>query len=72
MDASSTLTVADTGSAIPAAAIENLFRAPVANSGGGGLGIGLYQAFNQATQAGYALSLAGNLAGEVRFELRKS
>ena len=72
IDVSTTLTIADTGSAIPAAAIENLFRAPLANSRGGGLGIGLYQAFNQATQAGYALSLAVNVAGEVRFELRNA
>ena len=66
------LTITDTGSAIPSAAVDSLFRAPVANSRGGGLGIGLYQAFRQAEQAGYALSLAANVAGEVRFELRKA
>ena len=67
-----TLTITDNGSAIPSAAVESLFHAPVANSRGGGLGIGLYQAFNQARQAGYTLSLAANTAGEVRFELAQA
>ena len=66
------LSITDTGSAIPSAAVENLFRAPVANSRGGGLGIGLYQAFKQAKRAGYELTLAKNVAGEVRFELREA
>jgi C4-dicarboxylate-specific signal transduction histidine kinase len=65
-----TLTISDDGSPIPSAAVESLFHAPVANSRGGGLGIGLYQAFKQARQAGYGLSLATNVAGDVRFELR--
>ena len=65
------LSIIDTGSAIPSAAVDSLFRAPVANSRGGGLGIGLYQAFKQAQLAGYQLSLAANVAGEVRFALRK-
>ncbi len=64
-----TLTIRDSGSAIPSAAVESLFHAPVANSRGGGLGIGLYQAFKQAKQAGYVLSLVTNTAGDVRFEL---
>ena len=67
-----TLRITDTGSAIPGPAVENLFRAPIANSRGGGLGIGLYQAFRQAEQSGYVLALAANVAGEVRFELRQS
>ena len=71
-DGAATLTIIDTGSAIPSAAVESLFRAPVANSRGGGLGIGLYQAFKQAEQAAYTLSLAANVAGEVRFALRKA
>jgi signal transduction histidine kinase len=70
--ATATLTVTDTGSAIPSAAVDGLFHAPMSNSRGGGLGIGLYQAFKQAEQAGYALALATNVAGDVRFELRKS
>ena len=65
------LSIIDTGSAIPSAAVDSLFRAPVANSRGGGLGIGLYQAFKQAQLAGYQLSLAANVAGEVRFLLKK-
>ena len=71
-DGAASLTISDTGSAIPSAAVESLFRAPVANTRGGGLGIGLYQAFKQAEQAGYELSLAANLAGGVRFVLRKA
>ena len=70
INATATLTITDTGSAIPIAAMDNLFRAPVTNSRGGGLGIGLYQAFKQAEQAGYVLALVTNVAGEVRFELR--
>lgn len=65
------LSIADTGSAVPPATVEQLFRAPVVGSRGG-LGIGLYQAFRQAEQAGFVLSLASNLAGEVRFALRDS
>ena len=71
IDDTITLNITDTGSAIPAAAVESLFRVPIANSRGGGLGIGLYQAFKQAEQAGYVLSLAANVAGEVRFVLRE-
>ena len=71
-DRVATLTITDTGSAIPSAAVESLFRAPVANTRGGGLGIGLYQAFKQAEQAGYVLSLAMNIAGQVRFALRRA
>ncbi len=70
IDGSAALIISDSGSAIASAAVENLFRAPIANSRGGGLGIGLYQAFKQAEQAGYVLSLAANVAGDVRFELR--
>ena len=66
------LKITDTGSAIPTAAVENLFRAPIANSRGGGLGIGLYQAFRQAEQSEYVLALVSNIAGEVSFELRKA
>lgn len=66
------LIITDTGSAIPSAAVDSLFRAPVANSRGGGLGIGLYQAFRQAEQAGYVLALVTNVAGDVRFALRKA
>ena len=70
VDEGVTLVITDTGSAIPVAAVESLFRAPITNSRGGGLGIGLYQAYQQAEQAGYVLALTKNVAGEVRFELR--
>ena len=71
IDNTVTLTIADTGNAIPTAAVESLFHAPVANSRGGGLGIGLFQAFKQAEQAGYVLSLTTNLPGDVSFALKK-
>jgi hypothetical protein len=64
------LIIADTGSAIPAGAIDGLLRSPVANSRRGGYGIGLYQAFQQAQKQGYELTLASNQPGDVRFELR--
>ena len=63
------LAITDTGSAIPIAAIDSLFRAPVPSSRRRGFGIGLYQASRQAEQAGYQLRLAENVAGRVRFEL---
>lgn len=66
------LAVHDTGSALSSAATDALFRTPVANSRRGGYGIGLYQAFRQAEQAGYALTLASNRAGDVRFTLRRA
>jgi K+-sensing histidine kinase KdpD len=72
IDATPTLTITDNGSPIPSAAFESLFRAPVANSRGSGLGIGLYQAFKQAGQSGYELAVAANVAGEVRFVLGKA
>jgi signal transduction histidine kinase len=64
-----TLSVADSGSAIPSGAVDSLFRAPFAHSRRGGFGIGLYQASRQAEQAGYELRLAENLPGRVRFKL---
>ncbi len=63
------LFVADNGSAIPLAVVESLFNAPVGNPLGSGLGIGLYQAARQAREAGFALTLDKNEAGNVRFKL---
>ena len=63
------LAITDTGSAIPLAAVDSLFRAPVPSSRRGGFGIGLFQASRQAEQAGYQLRLAENVPGRVRFEL---
>ena len=65
------LSITDTGSAIPSGAVDDLFHSPIANSRRGGYGIGLFQAFRQAAEQGYALVLASNRPGEVRFELRR-
>jgi signal transduction histidine kinase len=65
------LKISDSGSAIPSGGVENLFRAPVASSRRGGLGIGLYQAFRQAEQAGYEFVLSSNVPGAVTFTLRR-
>lgn len=64
-----TMTITDTGSAIPVAAAQELFKAPVMGSRAGGLGIGLYQAARLATESGYEFSLDHNEAGCVRFKL---
>jgi signal transduction histidine kinase len=60
--------VCDDGRAVPQEVAAALFRAPVA-SGGGGLGIGLYQAARQAEEGGFRLVLEKNLDGEVCFVL---
>lgn len=61
------LEVTDTGSAIPDAIAEKLFKSNVSSTNG--LGVGLYHAAQQARQAGYELSLTDNENGEVRFRL---
>ena len=66
------LSITDTGSAIPTGAASELFRAPIANTRRGGYGIGLFQTHRQAAELGYALALTSNRAGEVRFELRSA
>ena len=68
---SAVLSITDTGNAIPIGAADELFHSPIANSRRGGYGIGLFQAFRQAAEQGYALVLASNRPGEVRFELRR-
>jgi signal transduction histidine kinase len=70
--AAPSLTVEDTGTAIPSGALDTLFAAPVAQSRRGGLGIGLFQVAKQAERVGYRLLLAENRAGLVRFELTSS
>jgi signal transduction histidine kinase len=62
------LRVCDSGSAVPAELAAGLLRAPIASSGG--LGIGLYQAARQAEASGYRLLLEKNEDGEVCFALR--
>jgi signal transduction histidine kinase len=64
-----TLTVCDTGSAVPKNIAANLFTASVRSQTG--LGIGLYQAGKQAEQLGYKLQLSNNNDGAVCFELFK-
>lgn len=61
------LIIEDNGAAIPDGLPEQLFKAPVASPTG--LGIGLYQASRMAQQQGYALRVASNREGSVRFEL---
>ena len=61
------LRVSDTGSAVPDGIADGLLRAPIASSGG--LGIGLYQAARQAEASGYRLVLETNNDGEVCFAL---
>ena len=61
------LTVTDSGSAVPPAAEQKLFREPVER--GTGLGIGLYHVARLATQTGYRVELASNRDGEVRVRL---
>jgi signal transduction histidine kinase len=61
------LAVTDTGAAIEPALAERLLRQPVASRSG--LGVGLYQCAQLASQCGYRLALVCNEAGRVRFEL---
>jgi signal transduction histidine kinase len=61
------LAVTDTGAAIEPALAERLLRQPVASRSG--LGVGLYQCAQLASQCGYRLALVSNEAGRVRFEL---
>lgn len=61
-------TVCDSGSVVREEIINDLLRAPVRSENG--LGIGLYHAARQAEGYGYELRLAGNVAGQVCFELR--
>jgi signal transduction histidine kinase len=64
------LAVTDAGAPVPSSVARNLFDAPVPSRSG--LGIGLYQAAQQAAQHGYRLALASNEPGQVRFELARS
>ena len=59
------LTVSDTGDAIPARVADKLLQYPVESASG--FGVGLYQVANLAKQHGYALSLTNNRDGEVTF-----
>ena len=61
------LRVSDDGSAIPPNLAESLFSAPLDSQSG--LGVGLYQAAQQAEQMGFALTLCSNETGSVCFKL---
>jgi signal transduction histidine kinase len=61
------LEVTDTGSAIPDSVVERLFKSHISSKNG--LGVGLFHAAQQASNAGYQLSLVDNRDGEVRFRL---
>ena len=62
-----TLSVTDSGDAIPNALAAQLFNAPVPSHAG--LGVGLYHAARLAAQHDYVLSLARNEPGDVCFRL---
>ena len=61
------MTVCDQGSAIATARANELFKQPVLSYSG--LGIGLYQAGQQAALSGYTLGLSENKPGRVCFSL---
>jgi signal transduction histidine kinase len=63
------LEICDTGSPVPENIMRSLMRTVVPSEDG--LGVGLYQAARSAQQMGYRLALRDNLAGKVRFEMRK-
>ncbi len=62
--------VCDSGKAIPEIIAEQLFKKHISSENG--LGIGLYHAARQASQAGYLLSLVENRDGAVRFRLSRN
>ena len=63
------LTISDTGTQIPSERISLLFKQPIDETGG--MGIGLYQAYRQAISAGYELTIDSNQSGKVQFILRE-
>lgn len=66
-DGRAVVEVADSGSAVPAVVAARLFAQRVGSENG--LGIGLYQSARLAESIGYALRLAENNDGAVRFRL---
>jgi signal transduction histidine kinase len=66
------ISIEDSGEPIREEIVKELFVGAVSQPANGGLGIGLFQAARQAEQAGYALSLAENRKGCVRFLLKRS
>jgi signal transduction histidine kinase len=64
------LSVCDTGHAVPKAVADHLLGAPVPSQSG--LGIGLFQAAKQAAPLGYTLELTSNAEGKVCFTLARA
>ena len=62
-----TLTVCDTGAAIPKSVASQLFEGAVSSHTG--FGVGLYQSSRLAAQLGYRLALVANVSGKVCFAL---
>lgn len=69
-DGRAELSFENSGAAVPDPVARALFREPVAQPAGQGLGIGLYQVARLAAQSGYAVDLAHNETGRVVFRLR--
>jgi len=61
------LSISDTGSAIPSSVAQRLLTTIVSSEDG--MGIGLYQVARWAAQTGYRLELSENLEGKVTFRL---
>lgn len=66
-DGKAVVEVEDSGFPVPGELAERLFNQRISSENG--LGIGLYQCARLAESAGYALNLAENRAGHVRFRL---
>lgn len=64
------LSVCDSGSAIPSGIAHQLLETIIPSEDG--LGVGMYQAARWAAQMGFHLTLAGNKAGNVCFEFREA
>lgn len=64
------LSFENTGEPVPASVERILFREPIADPAGAGLGIGLYQVARLAALSGYTVDLACNEPGRVVFRLR--
>lgn len=63
------LSITDSGSAIPGAVAQQLLNTIVSSEDG--MGIGLYQVARWAAQSGYRLELSENMPGKVTFRISK-
>lgn len=64
------LSITDSGSAIPGAVAQQLLNTIVSSEDG--MGIGLYQVARWAAQSGYRLELSENMPGKVTFRISKA